>query len=78
MVRGRPKGGLPSWASSNTAIGYCEAHGKQLYASRESAKSVIKQMREPGMRAYPCETHDGHWHIGHLPRAVRHGDGGGL
>jgi hypothetical protein len=52
----------------------CSKHKKQLYASRNVAKAAIRSLRDPGMREYQCDHSDhGHWHIGHLPAAVRMG-----
>lgn len=55
-------------------IGWCEVHGKRLYARRCQARKVIRQLpNRKGMREYPCTEVDGHYHVGHLPPATVYG-----
>ncbi|WP_431892708.1 hypothetical protein [Micromonospora haikouensis] len=55
-------------------IGYCDNHGKRLFSSRKQAKREIRRLPGgAGMREYRCDLVEGHWHIGHLPPAVREG-----
>ena len=55
--------------------GRCPDCGKWCYESRKQAKEAIRQHegREGRLNAYACGRH---WHIGHLPDVVRHGDAG--
>ncbi|WKU07983.1 hypothetical protein [Micromonospora sp. HUAS LYJ1] len=55
-------------------VGYCDAHGKRLYSDRKKARQQIRAHRHHGgMREYRCDLVAGHWHVGHLPPAVRTG-----
>lgn len=42
----------------------CPVHGKHTYATRKDAKAVCKQMANPDVDPYPCDTQEGMWHIG--------------
>lgn len=55
-------------------FGYCEPHGKRLYADRKSAKAVIREIGDKGMRAYRCNLVAAAFHIGHMPQVVRSGE----
>jgi len=55
-------------------VGQCDTHDKRLYSSRQQARMAIRRHSGGGgMREYRCDLIAGHWHIGHLPPAVRHG-----
>ncbi|MBM0275354.1 hypothetical protein [Micromonospora tarensis] len=55
-------------------VGYCDEHGKRLYPSRKQARKKLREHRsDKGMREYPCDLVEGHWHLGHLPLAVVEG-----
>lgn len=42
----------------------CEAHEKALYVSKKEArKALVGQLASKSMRAYPCETTPGQFHI---------------
>jgi hypothetical protein len=49
--------------------------GKVAYPSRKAARQAVRRllMHDPRPRAYRCATHPGHWHVGHIPDAVRQG-----
>jgi len=51
-------------------IGLCPACGKVRYISRRDARHRRRQLGGKGLRPYRCH---GYWHLGHLPRSVRHG-----
>lgn len=53
-------------------IGLCEVCGKRTFASRRAAKKAAR-FWFPGeaLRAYQCGEH---WHIGHTPAWVKHGE----
>lgn len=49
----------------------CEAHGKRAWTTRREARHVAKRTDTSGhLRAYPCDAHDGYWHVGHIPHDV--------
>ncbi len=53
----------------------CDTHGKRTYNSRKAAKIALDNAHpdDSGMRPYRCDTIDGAWHLGHLPRQVKRG-----
>jgi hypothetical protein len=56
-------------------VGRCTACGKLLFLTRKAARDVARRMPEANRpRAYRCPGISGHWHVGHLPDAVRHGE----
>lgn len=57
-------------------IGWCGPCGKKIHLSRKVAKMAARRSGagENRPRAYECPHIDGHWHIGHIPDAVRHGE----
>lgn len=65
----------PTGRQAATAVGWCEAHGKLLFATRRSAKAFIRVNFHDGdgMREYRCKAVDGMYHVGHRPPAVRAG-----
>ncbi len=66
----------------NMNLGRCEPCGKAIFLSRKTAKAMAKRVpRQRGPfddelsrpRCYPCPVNPDHWHIGHIPVAVRNG-----
>lgn len=58
-------------------IGRCEPCDKFIYLSRKTAKVAARKTPSTqggGVRPYPCPVSAGHWHVGHVPGAVRRGD----
>ena len=56
--------------------GRCQTTGKRVFLSRSDAKNAARRAMSNGegrMRPYACDC--GYWHIGHLPKAVKAGDG---
>jgi hypothetical protein len=66
---------VTGWGSEPRLIGQCGPCGKQIYADRKAARHMARKLAPRGSRprAYECQHHEGWWHIGHLPDAVRDG-----
>ena len=47
--------------------------GKRCYDTRAEARSTRKRYPGASRRAYRC-PHCDRWHLGRLPRAIKHGD----
>lgn len=50
--------------------------GKRSFVTRKGAKMAARSLTkagDPGTRPYGCDR-CGHWHIGHKPRPVIHGE----
>lgn len=58
------------------ALGICDRCQKRIFADRRHAREAAKMTfgGEHRPRPYRCPHVDGHWHVGHLPDAVRHGE----
>ena len=54
------------------SINSCHVSGKQSFISRRVAKSYAKLHQLYGLNAFQC-GHCNHWHLGHLPKAVKLG-----
>lgn len=58
-------------------VGHCAPErGKVIYLSRKTAKVAARKTPPGGggaLRPYPC-PHADHWHVGHIPAAVRQGE----
>lgn len=74
------KGHLPR---SNTAayiadpavrVGTCTYCGKVIFLCRKAARVAARSLTGGGRpRAYRCLVNADHWHVGHIPAAVRQG-----
>lgn len=66
----------PSFNADPTVrIGDCRDCDKQIYLSRGVARINAKRYpADSRPRPYRCPHNDEHWHIGHVPAAVRNGD----
>ena len=52
----------------------CTQHRKLAYPRRKDARAAARKLHDRGMREYECSTHQGCWHIGHMPPCVRRGE----
>jgi hypothetical protein len=72
MGHGRPN--PPDFITNGNYIGYCAPCGKAIHLSRKTARQVARQLTSGGRpRAYRCPETGEHWHVGHIPVAVRNG-----
>lgn len=56
------------------SIGSCEPCGKYTYLSRKAARRNARRVHpDDPMSAYPCPHNPQHWHVGHLPPAIKDG-----
>lgn len=53
----------------------CPSCAKRAYPTRADARAAIRFAHETGLREYPAcgDLAEDFWHIGHLPKPVRHG-----
>lgn len=59
---------------NHVTIGRCEPCRKVIYLSRKVARWAARLFPEGSRpRAYRCPATPAHWHIGHVPAAVRQG-----
>jgi hypothetical protein len=65
------------WIKTSYPQGRCQDCDKLYYSSRGNAKQNLKRLRHHGKQhVYECPTHEGWWHVGHLPEAVVRGEHG--
>jgi hypothetical protein len=64
-----------AYARSAAWVGACAICGKVVYLSRKVARQVVRKLpdRNPRPRAYRCPANPDHWHVGHIPHAMRQG-----
>lgn len=58
---------------SSLATGWCEVHGKLLYANRKTAKKAARS-HVSHKNEFPCTEIPALWHIGELPAVVIRGE----
>ncbi len=54
------------------SITHCHVSGKQSFSTRRVAKAYARLHQLRGLNAFKC-GHCEHWHLGHLPKAVKLG-----
>lgn len=70
-----PRPNPATYLRSNRNYGTCQpCGGKVIHLTRKAARRAARETPAGGRcRAYPCPSNPEHWHIGHLPDAVRSG-----